>query len=434
MSSVNVGAPRPCEDGGWPGMTAPITVDGRTYDIFYRVSQGAVSPAVEPFLAAALLPAMRTGADLRLEGSVSPRLLERLPRLQGIFCTWFSDLYHKVAISPKAASASAPAAGAGTGAFFTSGIDSFYTALKHRNEISTLIFIHGFDISLERTALREKVSAHVRQAAAELGKPLLEVETNVRQLLNDYADWNVECHGAALASAALALTPQLQRIFIGATHSYDMLAAHGSHPLVDPLWSTEQLEIIHDGAEKTRWQKLESLLDNPIVRRHLHSCWEYRNGDYNCGHCSSCLRTRAFLRLHGVAEQFPTYPHPLDLDELAHLPVRAPNSNYFTGLLLQEVERKGTDPELTKALRTALSADPGADIVFGTTPEARDRILQLTYKLEESESHLDRLRSTEQRLAYLETRVHALETSRSWRWTAPLRAMERTLRQRKEKV
>ena len=226
----------------------------------------------------------------------------------------------------------------------------------------------------------------------------------------------------------------MQRIFIGATHSYNMLAAHGSHPMLDPLWSTEQVEIIHDGAEKTRWQKLESLLDSPIVRRHLHSCWEYRGGEYNCGHCSSCLHIMAFLRLHGVADQFPTYPLPLDLDELAHMPVHAPSSNYFRGLLLQEVESKGADPELARALRTSLSADPGADIVFGTTPEARQRILQLSYKLEEVEAHLDRLRSTEQRLAQLETRLQTIETSRSWRWTAPLRAVGRALRPRKEKV
>ena len=41
------------------------------------------------------------------------------------------------------------------GCFFSGGGDSFYSFLKHRTEITDLIFIHGFDISLANLELRK---------------------------------------------------------------------------------------------------------------------------------------------------------------------------------------------------------------------------------------------------------------------------------------
>ena len=51
---------------------------------------------------------------------------------------------------------------------------------------------------------------------------------------------------------------------------------------------------------------------------------------------------------------------------------------------------------------------------------ARDRTLQDVHAV---------LATLRQRIAQLETKQHALEASRSWRWTTPLRALERFFRQ-----
>jgi len=41
--------------------------------------------------------------------------------------------------------ASEPVLQAGAEAFFSGGVDSFYTFLKHRHEITDLAVVHGFD-------------------------------------------------------------------------------------------------------------------------------------------------------------------------------------------------------------------------------------------------------------------------------------------------
>lgn len=94
---------------------------------------------------------------------------------------------------PVKARASAPEGGAGdrVAAFFSGGVDSFYAALTRREEISDLIFLHGFDISLDQADARRRVSTAVREVAAELGKNLIEVETDYRAHLDPsrHSDW-----------------------------------------------------------------------------------------------------------------------------------------------------------------------------------------------------------------------------------------------------
>ena len=63
--------------------------------------------------------------------------------------------------------------------------------------------------------------------------------------------------GAGLASVAHALG--LERLLIPGPRSYGQLEPNGTHPLLDPLWSTESTEIVHDGAEPSRWEKIQFL-------------------------------------------------------------------------------------------------------------------------------------------------------------------------------
>ena len=360
-----------------------------------------------------------------------------------------------------------PPAGRGVGCFFSGGIDSFYTLLKHRDEITHLIFVHGWDIALGDRATRAMVSGRLREAAAELGKPLLEIETNARSLFDVYTEWNKESHGTAIGSAALTLPLQLRKVFIASTWAYDHMIPHGSHPLLDPLWGTDQLEIVHDGCECHRWQKLERIMDEDIVRRYLRSCWQQKAGEYNCCSCNSCLMNMAFLRLHGVLDQFPAYDKPLDVEKLSQIPIRsvAPHRNHL--LVLELAEAKGTDPEITQALRTALShaykIPPGPDALnemqlhmnnlLEQLQEAKGRIYlleQQRYREEEEAQALSReakqldeqlqpertrnaqldqdLQAERARNARLEARLYRVTDSTSWRMTAPLRSVSEAWR------
>lgn len=186
-------------------------------------------------------------------------------------------------------------------------MDSFYSVLKHRAELTALVFVHGFDVPLSQAVLRARVAGSLQEAAVALGVPLIEVETDLRAFSDRYVQWD-EFHGAALASVGHLLSTQFRRIYVPATTTYAALVPLGSHPLLDPLWSTEQIEFVHDGCEATRLEKLEKLAACEPARRWLRVCPKNDGGAYNCGRCEKCVRTMTALRVLGVAKRFSSLP------------------------------------------------------------------------------------------------------------------------------
>ena len=95
----------------------------------------------------------------------------------------------------------------------------------------------------------------MRAAAADLGKELIEVETNMRAITDPYETWHL-AHGIGIAAVALLLQGQLERIYVPASFAYADLAPWGTHPLLDPLWGTEAIDLVHDGCELVRAEKV----------------------------------------------------------------------------------------------------------------------------------------------------------------------------------
>ena len=75
--------------------------------------------------------------------------------------------------------------------------------------------------------------------------------TNARELTDRYVNtsWS---SGGFLASVGLCLQKVFREVLIAASDTYGQLVPWGSHPHVDPLWSTESLAFVHDGCEATR--------------------------------------------------------------------------------------------------------------------------------------------------------------------------------------
>jgi len=58
----------------------------------------------------------------------------------------------------------------GVGCFFSGGVDSFYTLLKHRREITDLVVVHGFDLPLASDPLRRSLSEAAGDVARVSGQ------------------------------------------------------------------------------------------------------------------------------------------------------------------------------------------------------------------------------------------------------------------------
>jgi hypothetical protein len=353
------GVSRQTTPGGATELACDLTVGGVTRRAFYRT--GALpttpshdGPAVEPFVCLSLVPAMRTGEDITTRAPVSPRLAEALPKIQHALASWYPELKPVAFHAPAARPLDSLPANRGVGCFFSGGVDSFYSVLQHDPEVDTLIFAHGFDIPLANTDLRQRVGAHLRAAASALGKRLVEVETNARDLLDPFGNWGSHTHGSALASVAHVLAPLVRKVYIPSSFDRGERFPWGSHPLTDPLWSSESVELVHDDVNVTRFHKTATVAKSDVALAHLRVCWENRNGAYNCGRCEKCIRTMMSLRLAGALDRCPTFASPLNLELVAQGSVTKPSRIAFYTEIVQAARAAG-DREVADAAGRAIT-------------------------------------------------------------------------------
>ena len=271
----------------------------------------------DALLPMALEPSMRVGGVLDLPRGLSPSIRSSCPKIQDLLADWsgrsgvpqFEHVEVRTSDRP-----SEPAKGRGVGAFFTSGLDSTYTALKHSDEITHLIYVDRFDLPHASSAVREAALMSVRSSAANLNKQLIEVETNLRDFSDRWVSWTFY-HGAALATVALLLSQQLYKVYIPSSLALWQIGPWGSHPSLDPLWGTDSMAIVHDGSEADRIQKIRAIAEHPGALSHLRVCWE-NAGDteesQNCGTCEKCLRTMLSLWRCGLLERATSFPDHID--------------------------------------------------------------------------------------------------------------------------
>ncbi len=262
-----------------------------------------------PWLAAMLPLALARHEPLELEAPVDPLLLEHAQALQGLWTSWYPAL-SPIPIAAERGAAVEPF-GDKTAAFFSGGVDSFYTVLHSQAEdpgaIDELIFVRGADILLDNQTAYETAVATARDAAQELGLPLLLASTNLRSTRYRMVHWDQMGSGPLLGAIGLALESRYRRLLISSTWSGEALHPAGSHPETDPLFSTERTSFVHYGDWADRIPKTEYISQYQVALDHLRVCWESPRGD-NCGHCLKCLRTMVVLEVIDKLRLSRTFP------------------------------------------------------------------------------------------------------------------------------
>lgn len=335
--------------------SAVFTIDGREF-VAETTANVPLRQDVTAWLPPALLVAMKNGLELRPEGPVDPRFASNLAEAQGRLHQWNPDTLVPVAVhTTDRSDDSGPDGRRGVACFFSGGVDSFYSVLEHIDEITHLVFIHGFDITLRNCKLADRALRALRVAAADLGKILVEVRTDLRDLPDHHGlDWLYQSHGSILAHTALLLSDHIHKVYVPASGYRAPDKGHGTHPDLDRLWSTTAVDIVHDDIHVVRARKTEVVADNEIAMRHLRVCWQNNYNDYNCGRCEKCLRTLMNLRVAGAEGRCRTLPGrvPFDVFEKTYL-TRSALVGVRTNL--DELHRRGiADPELQEALERAL--------------------------------------------------------------------------------
>src|SRR5206468_2899751 len=131
------------------GCAIALAIGDVRHDIRYGCDGVTRAAAADAALCVSLLPAMCAASALRLTEPVSSRLLAQLPTVQTIFRGWgqASALYapfRTVAVEAEAREGVKPTSGGETAAFFSGGVASFYTVLRHHDDVDVLVFVDGF--------------------------------------------------------------------------------------------------------------------------------------------------------------------------------------------------------------------------------------------------------------------------------------------------
>jgi len=318
----------------------------------------------DALLAALLLPAMRAGEDLVIDAPVSPRLRDGVQTIMKIYQAWVPGLRGERRPNIVAPVGSPAPPGGGTGLFFSCGVDSFYSLLRGSSTPDTarapavadlsLVLAYGFDIRPGNRSLFDKIAQSARRVADEKGHPLVIVETNIRDFSDTRVGWDFY-HGAALASMGLLLSGRFSTMLIPSTHDFGELVPWGSHPLLDPLWSTETVEFVHHGCEASRTEKVRHIAASPLALATLRVCWPDWGEQYNCGRCEKCVRTMLALHLAGALSRAETFPSSLQPRVVRDLQlVTGESSVRFLEDLGRALDGRPQDRVLAKAVRHVL--------------------------------------------------------------------------------
>jgi len=276
-----------------------------------------ITPRADAFVAALVLRAMNVGEDIEVRAPLSARLARGLEEYQRVLASWFPHRLTPVEIRAPLEPASVRPDGAVLTAF-SGGVDSFYTLRAHGAEqepeeparITHALFVHGFDLPLgQAAAAYEVANARFTEMLGRLGIELVAGRTNVQSFV-PREDWGL-FHGSALLATALALGDGVRRFYVPAAHTEGHLFPLGSDPRIDPLLSTEALEIVHDGADVTRVQKTAAIGGWPPTFGRLRVCVSYDPAVPNCCRCEKCVRTMMTLDLLGLLDRQTSFPRPL---------------------------------------------------------------------------------------------------------------------------
>ena len=156
-----------------------VEIAGGRREIWFR-TEAPITARADPAVAAVLLPAMRAGSPLRFDDPIDPLLIRRVPDLVELLASWRWLWKHlgygvpqRIEVEAPAAGAVAQSQGGAEAAFFSGGVDSFFTVLEVP-EVSRLIYVTGLDTRVDDPGA-PAIRAAVGEAAERLGKPLITV-------------------------------------------------------------------------------------------------------------------------------------------------------------------------------------------------------------------------------------------------------------------
>ena len=338
----------------------------KTVSVFFSYPEiffDHVPENADPFFPIALIAGMYYNENIEILPPVSAKILKKQQLLQDIFVTWHPDIFHRIKVEAISYNPEENLKDSRNATFFSLGVDSFYSLLKHLPEndpnpeqsIDSIIYMKGLELPLSVYSDGQDIPVieSIQKVADHYGLEPIYGETNLRDIFQ--FDWEDYFFGPGLASTALSLSDGYGCVYIPSSHSYATLFPDPSSPLIDSLWSNTKTYIFHDGAEKERARKITDLIiHDDFAVSNLRVCVENKGGIYNCGKCWKCVRSMITLEIVGKLKEAASFPDRLPKNYNLQLRTYVIDSLEFTKenlKLAREYGRKDIEKKIDKEVR-----------------------------------------------------------------------------------
>ena len=360
--------------------------------VFFETDQqfaAALACNPHPFLVGCLLPAMHhKERRIHLEGEICPELRRNLH----VAMSWIRHWYYEpdfplVTIeAPIRSSPTTPPIPERTGCFLSGGVDGFATLhanhlsypKSHPEAIRDGLLIHGQNIESDTSPQTfQDACLTLADVVRELNVTLRPVYTNIRLVDDDRFMFSIN-HGAILGAVAHAFANRLTTMYISGSDSIttlslvgrDICKPHGSHPLLDPLYSSHDLDIKHDGITTSRLDKVRQISEWDAALQNIKVCGPNWPGE-NCCRCEKCVRTMLELLAVGALHKTRAFSrNDVTAEAIARLRIKKPAFGYTVDddylELIEPLQRIGRE-DLGRAIKSMIHQSRSSATSLGQT-------------------------------------------------------------------
>ena len=322
------------------------------------------------FLVGCIIPAMHFGEKrILLDAEICPSLREGLETVMALMKEWSDGEYKPLSIEARTSSTVRHLnRQRRAGLFLSGGIDSL-SALRanktnypeeHPGSIKDCLLVHGFDIGgvIERGMkyhVFDRAKAALSAVAKDANVTLIPVYTNIRHLCDERDLWLDKFFGAVLASVAHAFASRLDLVYIASSYDIPNLVPCGSHPLLDPEYSSFELRIKLRGLSLSRLEKLRLVADWDVAFQNLRVCLANVENRLNCGRCEKCIRTMTELVAIGALDKTDAFvENDVSPELLSSFNIKIRHRAPFYHEMLSPLKERGRD-DLVRTIKSMLA-------------------------------------------------------------------------------
>lgn len=311
------------------------------------------------FLVGCIIPALHFGERrIFIDAEICPTLREGLETVMALMKEWTKGEYKPLNIEAKTRSVVHNLNNRRrAGLFLSGGMDSL-AALRinkktypeqHPGSIKDCLFVHGFDIGgVIQRGMKYHVFDRAKMALSEVAKDakvtLIPVYTNIRHLCDERELWLDRFFGAVLAAVAHAFSSRLNLVYIASSYDIPNLTPCGSHPLLDPAYSSYDLRIIHRDLALSRLEKLRIVADWDVAFQNFRVCLANVPDRLNCGKCEKCIRTMTELLAIDALDKTKAFiENDVTSEQLEQFDITIRHRDSFYREMLSLLEKQGRD-------------------------------------------------------------------------------------------